>query len=130
MRERQWPIVGAGAGVWSFAHVDDAAAATAAAVARGEPGLYNVADDGPAPLAEWLPGLADTIGAPRPRHVPEWLGRLVAGESGVYLSTQIRGLSNAKAKRELRWRPRYTTWREGFRLGLDETPVETASAAA
>lgn len=130
VRHRHWPIVGAGRGVWSFVHVDDAAAATLAAVGNGVGGVYNVADDEPAPLAVWLPALAEAVGAKAPRRVPEWVGRPAAGESGVYLSTRIQGLSNAKARRELRWRPRYTTWREGFRDGLDTTPVETASAAA
>jgi nucleoside-diphosphate-sugar epimerase len=130
VRQRGWPIIGGGGGVWSFAHVDDAAAATAAAVVRGGSGVFNVADDDPAPLAEWLPALAEAVGAPRPRHVPAWVAKAAAGESGVYLSTRIRGLSNAKATRELRWRPRYTTWRDGFHNGLDATPVETVSEAA
>lgn len=130
VRQRGWPIVGAGSGVWSFVHVDDAAAATLAAVGHGASGVYNVADDEPARLAVWLPALAEAVGAKAPRRVPEWVGRLAAGESGVYLSTRVHGLSNAKARRELSWRPRYTTWREGFREGLDTIRVATASEAA
>jgi nucleoside-diphosphate-sugar epimerase len=120
VRNRKWPIVGDGAGVWSFVHIDDAAAATVAAIERGAPGVYNVADDEPARIAVWLPELAKVLGAKPPRHVPEWVGRVAAGESGVYLSTRIRGLANAKAKRELGWRLRYETWRDGFRRGLGD----------
>jgi nucleoside-diphosphate-sugar epimerase len=115
VRKRRMPIVGNGAGVWSFIHVDDAAAATIAAVDRGAPGIYNIADDEPPPVADWLPGLADEVGAKPPRHVPVWLGRLAIGDVGVSMMTQMRGTSNAKAKRELGWQPRYRTWREGFR---------------
>ena len=114
VRRGRFPIVGSGAGVWSFVHVDDAASATAAAVTRGAPGVYNVVDDEPAPVAEWLPYLAELLGAKRPRHVPAWLGRLVAGEFGVVMMTDVRGASNAKAKRELGWEPRYPSWRQGF----------------
>jgi 2-alkyl-3-oxoalkanoate reductase len=114
VRKRRFPIVGDGAGVWSFVHLDDAAAATVLAVERGTPGLFNVVDDEPAPVAEWLPALAESIGAPTPRRVPRWLGRLAAGEAGVALMTEVRGASNAKAKRELGWRLRHPTWREGF----------------
>jgi 2-alkyl-3-oxoalkanoate reductase len=116
VRKRQLPIVGDGDGIWSFVHLDDAAAATVIALERGEPGVYNVVDDDPAPVREWLPALAEAIGAKPPRHVPRVLARLLAGESGVALMTEIRGASNAKAKRELGWTPRYPSWREGFRL--------------
>jgi nucleoside-diphosphate-sugar epimerase len=95
-------------------HIDDAAAATVAAVERGRPGVYNVADDEPAPVAEWLPALAEAIGAPPPRRVPAWLGRLLLGPAGTMLMTASRGASNAKARRELGWAPRHATWRDGF----------------
>jgi 2-alkyl-3-oxoalkanoate reductase len=119
VRKRRLPIIGDGGGVWSFVHVDDVAAATLAAVERGAPGIYNVADDEPAPVAEWLPELARAVGAKPPRRVPVWLGRVAAGEVGVSMMTRIRGASNAKAKRELAWQPRYPSWRQGFRTGLD-----------
>jgi nucleoside-diphosphate-sugar epimerase len=115
VRKRRFPVVGDGAGVWSFIHLDDAADATIAALDHGAPGIYNVVDDDPAPVAEWLPGMADALGAKRPRHVPGWLGRLAAGEAGVSMMTQVRGSSNAKAKRELAWRPSHPSWRDGFR---------------
>jgi len=118
VRRRRIPIVGSGAGVWSFAHADDVASATAIAVERGEPGIYNVTDDEPAAVRDWLPLLADALGAPKPRHVPVWLARLLVGEAGVVMMTDIRGASNAKVKRELGWTPRYPSWREGFRTGL------------
>jgi 2-alkyl-3-oxoalkanoate reductase len=118
VRRRRLPVIGDGAGVWSFVHMDDVAAATIAAIGHGAPGIYNVVDDEPAPVAVWLPELARALGARPPRRVPVWLGRLVAGEVGVSMMTQIRGASNAKAKRELGWRPRYPSWREGFRTGL------------
>jgi nucleoside-diphosphate-sugar epimerase len=114
VRKRRFPIVGEGDGVTSFVHLDDAAAATVLAVEHGEPGIYNVVDDDPAPAREWLPELARTIGAKPPRRVPRWLARLVAGESGVVLMTEARGASNAKAKRELGWALRYPSWRQGF----------------
>jgi nucleoside-diphosphate-sugar epimerase len=114
VRKRRFPIVGSGAGVWSFIHIDDAATATAAAVTRGAPGIYNVVDDDPAPVSEWLPYLAELLGAKPPRHVPTWVGRLLTGELGVAMMTNVRGASNAKAKRELDWQPRYPSWREGF----------------
>jgi nucleoside-diphosphate-sugar epimerase len=115
IRRRRFPIVGSGAGVWSFVHIDDAAAATVAAVEQGSAGIYNIVDDDPAPVSEWLPALAAAIGAKPPRHVPAWLGRLAAGEAGVVLMTEVRGASNAKAKRELGWQQAYPTWREGFK---------------
>jgi nucleoside-diphosphate-sugar epimerase len=115
IRERKFPVVGDGAGVWSFVHIADAAEATVAAVTRGRPGsVYNIVDDDPAPVAEWLPAAADALGAPAPRHVPRWLGRLLAGEVGAIMMTEVRGASNEKAKRELGWQPRHPSWREGF----------------
>jgi nucleoside-diphosphate-sugar epimerase len=115
LRERKFPVVGNGAGVWSFVHIADAADATVAAVTRGRPGsIYNIVDDDPAPVAEWLPVAADALGAPAPRHVPRWLGRIFAGEVGAVMMTEVRGASNEKAKRELGWRPRHASWREGF----------------
>ncbi|MGZ4355151.1 MAG: NAD-dependent epimerase/dehydratase family protein [Gaiellaceae bacterium] len=114
LRKRQFPVVGDGGGVWSWLHVEDAAAATLAAIEHGAPGIYNVVDDDPAPVRDWLPYLAEVVGAPPPRHFPVWLGRIVAGEHGVAMMTSIRGSSNAKAKRELGWRPLYPSWREGF----------------
>lgn len=130
VRKRRLPIIGDGGGVWSFIHFDDAATATMLAMDRGEPGVYNVADDEPAPVAVWLPELAKTLGAKPPRRLPTWLGRLAAGEPGVSLFTQIRGASNAKAKRELRWQPIYPSWREGFRSGLADTPLPVAERAS
>jgi nucleoside-diphosphate-sugar epimerase len=123
VRKHMFPIVGDGAGIWSFVHMDDAAAAAMAAIEHGRPGVYNVADDEPAPASKWLPDLAAVVGAKPPRHVPVWLGRLAAGEVGVSMMTQIRGTSNAKAKAELGWVPRYRTYREGFREGLGDVPV-------
>jgi nucleoside-diphosphate-sugar epimerase len=118
VRKRRLPIIGDGAGIWSFTHVDDGAAAAVAAIERGEVGVYNVADDAPAPVAEWLPELARVLGAKPPHRVPVWLGRLAAGEVAVSMMTEIRGTSSAKAKRELGWEPRYPSYREGFRDGL------------
>ena len=115
VRKRRLPIIGNGAGVWSFVHLDDAAAATVAAIERGDPGIYNVVDDEPAPVSVWLPELARLLGARQPLRVPVWLGRLVAGEVGVSMMTQIRGTSNAKARTMLGWEPRISSWREGFR---------------
>ena len=115
VRRRRFPIVGRGSGVFSFIHVDDAADATVAAVERGAPGIYNVVDDEPAPLREWLPVYADAIGAKRPWRVPRFLARIVAGEYGVMLATELRGASNERAKAELGWQPRHPSWRQGFR---------------
>ncbi len=115
VRQRKFPIVGDGGGVWSFCHIDDAASATVAAVERGAPGLYNVCDDEPAPVRVWLPELAAALGAPPPRHVPGWLARPLVGRMGMVMMTSARGMSNAKAKRDLGWTPAYPTWREGFR---------------
>jgi NAD dependent epimerase/dehydratase family len=124
VRKRKLPVVGSGAGIWSWIHVDDAAAATVAALERGTPGIYNIVDDDPAPLPEWLPHLAEAVGARPPRHVPVWLGRLAAGEVGVSMMTRIRGSSNAKAKQELGWEPSWASWRKGFRHGLmDDGPA-------
>jgi 2-alkyl-3-oxoalkanoate reductase len=118
IRKGRVPIIGDGGGVWSFLHVRDAAAATVAALEQGAPGVYNVVDNDPASVAEWLPYVAQAVGAKAPRRVPTWLGRLAAGEVGVSMMTQIRGSSNAKAKRELGWRPAWPSWREGFSRGL------------
>jgi nucleoside-diphosphate-sugar epimerase len=123
VRERKLPIVGDGGGVWSFIHMDDVATAAIAAIASA-PGVYNISDDEPAPVAEWLPDLARAIEAKSPRRVPVWLGRLAIGEVGVSMMTQIRGASNAKAKREMGWAPRYKSWRDGFRTGLGDVPLE------
>ena len=114
MRGRKVPIVGDGGGVWSLVHVDDAATATVLALERGETGIYNVADDEPAPVREVLPALAEALGAAPPRKVPAWLARLFAGELGVIMMTEVRGASNAKARRELGWELRYPSWRQGF----------------
>jgi 2-alkyl-3-oxoalkanoate reductase len=118
LRRRRFPVVGAGTGVWSFVHIDDAATATVAAVERGAPGIYQVVDDDPAPVSDWLPALAAAVGAPPPRRVPAWLARLLAGDHGVVLMTEVRGASNAKAKRDLGWHPAHPSWREGFRSAL------------
>jgi len=115
VRKRQMPVIGGGTGVWSFIEITDAAAATIAAVDRGAPGVYNVVDSDPAPVAEWLPYLAEVAGAKPPLRMPAWLGRLLAGEFVVALMTEARGASNEKARKELGWEPRYASWREGFR---------------
>jgi nucleoside-diphosphate-sugar epimerase len=114
VRKRKFPVVGNGAGVWSFIHIADAAEATVAAIEHGRRGVYNVVDDDPAPVAEWLPALAQRLGAKRPMRVPRFIGRLLAGEAVTVMMTEIRGASNAKAKRELGWQPRHPSWREGF----------------
>jgi 2-alkyl-3-oxoalkanoate reductase len=118
IRKRRFPLVGDGGGVWSYIHIDDAAAATVAAVEHGRPGVYNIVDDEPAPVREWLPVLASALDAKPPRHVPRWLGRLAAGETATVMMTEVRGASNEKAKRELGWSPRYASWRQGFGQGL------------
>jgi nucleoside-diphosphate-sugar epimerase len=131
VRARKMPIVGAGTGVWSFIHLDDAAAATVAAVERGEAGVYNVVDDDPAPVAEWLPHLAEAVGAKPPMTLPTWLARLAAGEVVVRWMTEGRGSSNEKAKRELDWRPAWSSWRDGFRYGLtDGDPSQVPARGA
>jgi nucleoside-diphosphate-sugar epimerase len=114
VRRRKFPLVGDGGGVWSFIHVADAAEATVAAVEHGGRGVYNVVDDDPAPVAEWLPALAQELGANKPMRVPRFVGRLFAGEAGVVMMTDTRGASNAKARRELAWRPAHPSWRQGF----------------
>lgn len=126
IRRRKFPVIGDGAGVWSFVHVADAAAATVAALDHGGPGVYNIVDNDPAPVSEWLPHLAAVLGAKPPRHVPAWIGRLAAGEVGVVMMTQSRGSSNAKARRELGWEPAHPSWRSGFA----ETAGGTAAGAA
>lgn len=113
--KRRLPLVGKGDGTFSFVQVEDASSATVAAVQRGAPGPYNVVDDEPAPMREWVPVFCEAVGAKAPRRVPVWLARLVAGSAAVGSATQMRGASNAKAKRELDWQPRYPSWRQGFR---------------
>jgi nucleoside-diphosphate-sugar epimerase len=114
IRKRRFPVVGSGDGIWSLVRIDDAAEATAIAVERGTRGIYNIVDDGPVRAGELLPGLAAAIKAKPPRHVPRWLGRLLAGEGAAIMMTELRGASNTKAKRELGWHPRHPTWQEGF----------------
>jgi len=125
--KRQFPIVGDGGGVWSWIHLDDAAAATVLALEHDGPATYNIVDDESAPVRDWLPVLADALGAKPPRHVPVWLARLIAGEGAVMMGTEARGASNAKAKRELGWTLRYPSWRQGFadayaKLSVSTTP--------
>ena len=119
VRRRRFPVAGKGTGTFPFIHIDDAAEATVAAVARGAPGIYNVVDDEPAPLREWLPVYAEAIGAKRPWRVPRFLARLLAGEYAVMLATELRGASNERAKAELDWEPRHASWRQGFSEALD-----------
>jgi nucleoside-diphosphate-sugar epimerase len=114
VRQRRFPLVGDGGGVWSFIHVADAADATVAAIEHARRGVYNVVDDDPAPVAEWLPAVAAELGAKQPMHVPRFVGRLFAGQAGLVMMTDIRGASNAKAKRELAWSPAHPSWRQGF----------------
>ena len=114
VRKRKFPVVGNGAGVWSFIHIEDAADATVAAIEHGRRGIYNIVDDEPAPVSEWLPAVANAVGARAPRHVPRWLGRMLAGEAATVMMTEVRGASNAKAKRELGWEPKHRSWRDGF----------------
>ena len=119
VRKRRLPIVGDGAGIWSFIHVKDVVGATVAALSHGEPGVYNVVDDDPAAVATWLPYLANIVGARTPRKIPVWFGKLAIGEGGVSMMTRVRGGSNEKAKRQLAWQPIYPSWREGFVDGLE-----------
>jgi nucleoside-diphosphate-sugar epimerase len=126
VRQRMVPLVGGGTGVWSFVHIEDAARATAIAVERGAPGIYNIVDDEPAPGSDWLPELARILGAKPPLRIPAWLARFVIGKHGVLMMTEIRGASNAKAKRELGWQPYWASWREGFRNGLSEAALSAA----
>jgi nucleoside-diphosphate-sugar epimerase len=114
VRKHRLPLVGDGGGVWSFVHLDGAASATALALEHGVTGIYNLVDHEPAPVREWLPALAQAVGAKPPLRVPVWLARLLAGEPVVSMMTQISGASNAKAKRELGWTLRYPSWRSGF----------------
>jgi nucleoside-diphosphate-sugar epimerase len=114
IRKRRFPVVGGGAGVWSFVHIEDAAEATVAAVERGRRGIYNIVDDEPAAVAEWLPAVAAAVGARPPRRVPRAIGRLLAGEAVTVMMTEVRGASNAKAKASLGWQPRHASWRQGF----------------
>ena len=114
VRRGKFPIVGDGGGVMSFIHLDDAAAATVLALEHDGPAIYNIVDDEPAPVREWLPALAEAVGGKPPRRVPKWLGRLFAGDAAVVMGTEVRGASNEKAKRELGWSPRYASWRKGF----------------
>jgi nucleoside-diphosphate-sugar epimerase len=127
VRKRQFPLAGSGTGMSSFIHLDDAAAATVLALEHAGAGLYNIVDDDPAPMSEWLPALAAALGAKPPRHAPLWLARLIAGQGGVVAATQARGASNAKAKAELGWTLRYPSWRQGFPAVYATTgPVKTA----
>ena len=128
VRRGRLPLVGGGGGVWSFLHVEDMANATLAAIQGNGAGVYNVVDDDPAPVSEWLPYLAQVLGAKRPRRVPVWVARLVIGEQGVAMMTEMRGSSNAKAKRELGWQPAYGSWRDGFAHGLGLEDEEEASS--
>jgi nucleoside-diphosphate-sugar epimerase len=118
LARRRLPVIGRGGGVWSFIHVDDAAQATIAALEHGRPGVYNIVDDEPARVAQWLPALADALGAPRPMRVPGFIARLLAGSYGVMVMTRAQGASNELAKRELAWSPAHASWREGFRAAL------------
>ncbi len=127
VRRGMLPVIGDGGGIWSFLHVADAATATVAALERGGPGIYNVVDDEPAQVAQWLPFLARVAGGRPARRIPVWLGRLLAGEVGVSMMTQVRGSSNAKARRELDWQPAWPSWRQGFReelAGASREPVQ------
>jgi nucleoside-diphosphate-sugar epimerase len=125
LRKRMFPVIGNGAGVVSSTHVDDAAGGTVAALERGRRGIYNIVDDDPAPSREFIPAIAEALGAKPPLHIPAWLGRLLAGDVAVTMMTEGRGSSNAKAKRELDWTPIWPSWREGFRRGLN-SPVPVA----
>ncbi|MFL5510139.1 MAG: NAD-dependent epimerase/dehydratase family protein [Gemmatimonadaceae bacterium] len=118
VKKRKLPIIGGGTGIWSFIHLKDAASATVAAVTSGEPGVYNIVDDEPAKVSAWLPVLAKAVGGKPPRKIPYWLGELLAGKGGVMMMTQIKGCSNAKAKRDLGWTPQFASWRRGFVEGL------------
>jgi nucleoside-diphosphate-sugar epimerase len=118
IRARKFPLAGKGTGVWSFIHIEDAASATVEAVEHGRRGIFNVVDDEPAPIAEWLPELAKAVGAKPPRRVPLWLARLAGGEVAAIMMSELRGQSNTKARRELGWQLRWPTWREGFARGL------------
>jgi 2-alkyl-3-oxoalkanoate reductase len=129
VRKRQLPLIGGGTGTWSFTEVTDAASATVAAVTRGAPGIYNVVDDDPAPVSQWLPYLASALGAKPPMRAPAWLGRLLGGEMTVAMMTELRGASNEKAKRELGWTPAYPSWRDGFPVWAQAPKAAHADAA-
>jgi nucleoside-diphosphate-sugar epimerase len=129
VRRRQLPVVGAGTGVWSFLHIDDAANATRAAIEDGPGGIYNIVDDEPAEVRAWLPDLAAAIGARPPRHIPNWLARLFIGEAGLSVMNEARGSSNAKARTVLGWRPYYSSWREGFRA-IESAPNHSLTGTA
>jgi nucleoside-diphosphate-sugar epimerase len=133
VRRRMFPIVGNGGGVTSFIHLDDAAAATVLALEYDQPGILNIVDDDPAPAREWLPVLAEVLGAKPPRHVPRWLARVFGGQAVAMMTTEARGASNARAKRELGWTPRYPSWRQGFvasyaTIGQSTDPTRVSSA--
>lgn len=130
IRRRKVPLVGEGAGVWSFVHIDDAASATAMVVESGRGGVYNVVDDEPAPVSEWLSYLAHCAHAQPPRQVPAWMARMLAGEHVVAMMNEIRGVSNAKIKRELGWTPRWPTWREGFKEALKNVALPVAALSS
>ncbi len=121
IRRGKFPVVGDGAGVWSFIHIGDAAEATVAALEQGRPGIYNVVDDDPAPVRDWLPAVASAVGAKPPRHVPRWVGKLLAGEAATMMMTEIRGASNEKTKRELGWKPDHPSWRQGIAEAVSST---------
>ena len=118
VRKRQFPLVAGGSSVFSFVHLDDAATATVSALENGPPGIYNVVDDDPAPIREWLPHYAEVLGTPRPRKAPRFLARMMAGTYGLYVMTDQRGASNAKAKGQLNWSLRFSKWRKGFQTAL------------
>ncbi len=127
VRARKFPIVGDGGGVWSQIHLDDAAAATVLALEHAGPAIYNIVDDEPAPVRQWLPELASIVGAKKPQRFPRWLARLFAGEVLVVMATEARGASNAKAKRELEWMLRYPSWRQGFRAAYGQQQEVTVA---
>ncbi len=128
VRQRKFPVIGGGTGVWSFIHVDDAARATQLVIERGAAGVFNIVDDEPAEVSEWLPDLARTLGEKPPHRLPAWIARFAIGEVGVSMMTAIRGASNAKAKRELGWHLEYPSWRDGFRRGLAATTLSAVDA--
>lgn len=129
LRRRRVPLIADGGGWWSFIHTEDAASATVAAIDKGRPGsIYNVVDDQPAQVRDWLPALAELLDAKQPIRLPAWLGRLLAGEHMVLMMTQVRGGSNAKAKRELAWQPAYPIWRDGFAAVARQSVIERSAA--
>ncbi len=130
VRQRKLPVVGSGAGLWSFIHVADAADATIAGLDRGAPGVYNIVDDEPAPAGEWIPYLAEVAGAKPPLHVPTWAGRLAAGAAVVSMMTRTHGSSNGKAKAVLGWAPGHASWREGFLSWVAEDQASSGREAA